>query len=240
MWCQARERDAAARPRPTHRPPARGQPPPCDGSRIAIGTPAASAQPASLQLASSRPACVIRATAAPPPAAAVAPGLLARHRRCRLAAPLASALARTPPSRAPPPAVAAVASPRSPSPRSPSPRSPSPPFRKPAPRPASTVARQGPLAALVTGNRVVEPRWRPGRYTRLYPLSGRWARTCARLAPEQPCSARPVVLASRDHLLRCRDASSHFTGTAVRAEGRNGEWVQDQISDNERRSPESK
>ena len=91
----------------------------------------------------------------------------------------------------PRPHTAEPRAPPPPSPRSPSPRSPSPPFRKPAPRPASAVARQGPLAALVTGNRVVEPRWRPGRPHALYPLSGQWgACTCTRLAPEQPCSAR--------------------------------------------------
>jgi len=150
-----------------------------------LGRPAASAQSASLELASSRPASPRDARHRCP---ATSCGGGGAGGCWRVTPPLPSGRAA---GVSPRPHTAEPRAPRSPSPRSPSPRSPSPPFRKPAPRPASSVARQGPLVALVTGNRVVEPRWRPGRPHALYPLSGQWgACTCTRLAPEQPCSAR--------------------------------------------------
>ena len=150
-----------------------------------LGRPAASAQSASLQLASSRPASPRDARHRCP---ATSCGGGGAGGCWRVTPPLPSGRAA---GVSPRPHTAEPRAPPPPSPRSPSPRSPSPPFRKPAPRPASAVARQGPLVALVTGNRVVEPRWRPGRPHALYPLSGQWgACTCTRLAPEQPCSAR--------------------------------------------------
>ena len=158
----------------------------------------ASAQPATPRPATVRPATARPATARPATARPATASPRDTHHRCpatacgggaaggcwRVVPPLSSGRAAGVSPRP------HTAEPRAPPP--PSPSQPSQPFRKPAPRPASAVARQGHLAALVTGNPVVEPRAGAPRPHALYPLtSGQWgACTRSRLAPQQPCSSR--------------------------------------------------